>query len=154
MVKRNKINSRSKTISGQYLSQKEYEKALKRSYDVKPKLFSKVQSNLGSIREKSKNLEAKKETEKVSTSNLSKLGSAFSKAITPQKQKKAFNPQILKRPQLTREQEMLQEIMFNGERNWGTGNNLPRMDNTLNSGGGLINNGDINKETGRMFGLR
>jgi hypothetical protein len=103
------------------------------------------------VNKKKNNSETKK---KVST--IDKLKSNFLTAINPQKQKqkKAFKPQVFTRPTLTKEQQMLQEIMFNGERNWGTGTCLPKIDRTLTSGGGLINNGDIDRETGRMFGIK
>ena len=56
-------------------------------------------------------------------------------------------------PALSKEQDMLQEL-FNGERTFGTGNNLPNTDNKiLRSGGGIINCGDEGA-TGEMFGLR
>lgn len=56
--------------------------------------------------------------------------------------------------QLSQAQNMLNEILGGGERTWGTGQNLPRLNKTLNSGGGLIKNGDIYRETGGIFGLR
>lgn len=54
---------------------------------------------------------------------------------------------------LSQGQLMLQE-MFNGEPTFGTGNNLPVINKTLTSGGGIIKNGDYERRTGRMFGLR
>lgn len=54
-------------------------------------------------------------------------------------------------PTLSREQKMLQEV-FGNERTFGTGKNLPEINNALTSGGGLIKNGDEG-ETGRMFGF-
>ena len=51
-------------------------------------------------------------------------------------------------------QKMLSEVVGGGERNWGTGQNLPKMNGALTNGGGLIKNGDIYRETGGMFGLR
>ena len=56
-------------------------------------------------------------------------------------------------PALSREQDMLQEL-FNGERTFGTGNNLPKMEGVLRSGGGLMNNGDVDSETASMFGYK
>ena len=66
-----------------------------------------------------------------------------------------FNPQKLAPIQQTfsKEQGMLREL-FAGPRTFGTGQNLPQLNNALTSGGGLINNGDYNRNTGRMFGLR
>ncbi|HDZ60572.1 MAG TPA: hypothetical protein ENH46_02590 [Candidatus Pacearchaeota archaeon] len=55
-------------------------------------------------------------------------------------------------PMLSKEQSMLHE-MFNGNDNWGTGQNLPKMDGILRSGHGLINNEDEG-DTGALFGLR
>jgi len=49
---------------------------------------------------------------------------------------------------------MLKEL-FEGERTFGTGNNLPQINNALTSGGGLIRHDDMfERRTGRMFGLR
>lgn len=56
-------------------------------------------------------------------------------------------------PQLTKEQEMLQEL-FGSNPSWGTGENLPKFDNVLNSGEGLINSGDDESETAQLFGLK
>jgi hypothetical protein len=50
-------------------------------------------------------------------------------------------------------QKMIDEL-FNGERTFGTGRNLPVMHRSLISGGGIIKSGDIRRETGGMFGLR
>lgn len=55
-------------------------------------------------------------------------------------------------PQITREQEMMQEL-FGGSPTWGSGNQLPVINNSLNSGHGLINSGDEERETASMFGL-
>ena len=55
-------------------------------------------------------------------------------------------------PRLSQEQGMLREMFGGSEQLWGTGNNLPRMENSLTSGGGLIKSGDRG-ETGRFFGL-
>ncbi len=55
-------------------------------------------------------------------------------------------------PMLSKEQAMLNE-MFDGNDNWGTGQNLPQMNGALRSGHGLINNGDEG-DTGSLFGLR
>jgi len=74
------------------------------------------------------------------------------------KSKPAFNPQQLNfspKPVLTKAQMMLSEVVGgNGERTWGTGQNLPRLNRALTSGGGLIKNGDDFRETGRMFGVK
>lgn len=58
-------------------------------------------------------------------------------------------------PNITKEQVFLQEVFSGGMRNqtWGTGENLPKFDRTLMSGGGLIKSGDFG-ETGAMFGAR
>ena len=69
--------------------------------------------------------------------------------------KARFNPQQIMPVQQTfsREQSMMREL-FAGPRTFGTGQNLPQLNGALTSGGGLINNGDIYRETGGMFGLR
>lgn len=50
-------------------------------------------------------------------------------------------------------QNVLREI-FRGEQTFGTGQNLPQMNGALISGGGIIKNGDRERRTARMFGLR
>jgi len=54
---------------------------------------------------------------------------------------------------LSKEQVMLKE-MFQGERNWGTGRNLPKLNQALRHGHGLIKSGDMERETAGMFGLK
>ena len=72
---------------------------------------------------------------------------------------KAPKPKALPKPNVqfaySKGQQMLKDL-FSGREEplWGTGNNLPKMDGALTSGGGLIKNGDNNRGTGRMFGLR
>ena len=63
--------------------------------------------------------------------------------------------QIQTRPQtvLSEGQAMLREI-FNGEPTFGTGQNLPVLHRTLTTGGGLIKNGDYQRETAGLFGFR
>lgn len=53
---------------------------------------------------------------------------------------------------LSREQEVLRE-MFDGEPTWGTGKDLPKIEGKLISGGGIINSGDVDRETAAMFGI-
>jgi len=64
--------------------------------------------------------------------------------------------QVLRQPQiapmLSKEQEMMQEL-FGGSSSWGSGEQLPVMNNSLNSGHGLINSGDDYRETASMFGI-
>jgi hypothetical protein len=67
--------------------------------------------------------------------------------ITPQKSPLPQQIEIL-----SGEQQMLREL-FGNRRLWGSGKNLPRRTNTITSGGGLINNGDFDRETARLFGL-
>ena len=69
---------------------------------------------------------------------------------------KKVNLQVITQPQvvITKSQGMLNEILNDKGKLWGTGKNLPKLDNTLNSGEGLIKNGDYTRKTGRMFGLR
>lgn len=55
-------------------------------------------------------------------------------------------------PMLSREQRALQE-MFRGERTWGTGACLPKIDNILSSGGGLLKTG-TGDSTAKLFGFR
>lgn len=60
----------------------------------------------------------------------------------------------IRQPDLSNEQRVMQEIMSGGSINqcWGTGENLPRLNRTLSSGGGILKSGD-GGETGRMFGI-
>ena len=55
---------------------------------------------------------------------------------------------------LTQEQSMLQEMFGGSPTIWGQEeDSLPRFHQTLTSGNGLINSGDVDKETASMFGL-
>jgi len=64
--------------------------------------------------------------------------------------------QLLRQPQiapmLSKEQEMMQEL-FGGSPSWGSGEQLPVINNSLNSGHGLINSGDDYRETAGLFGI-
>jgi hypothetical protein len=63
---------------------------------------------------------------------------------------KPVNPGLI----LSKEQFMLNEL-FNGQRTFGTGNNLPKVTGALTTGQGLINHDDTyERRTGRMFGLK
>ena len=55
-------------------------------------------------------------------------------------------------PMLSREQSVLHEMFGGSERLWGTGNNLPVINHSLSSGGGLTNI-DEEGETASMFGM-
>ena len=50
------------------------------------------------------------------------------------------------------ETDNLLNEFFGGERSFGTGKDLPQINNVLTTGEGLINNDDQG-ETGRMFGI-
>jgi len=65
-----------------------------------------------------------------------------------------FIRQRFVQPHLSREQELLQQMFASDQKLWGTGRNLPQMNRSLTSGGGLIKNGDFRKETASMFGIR
>jgi hypothetical protein len=92
---------------------------------------------------------------------IGKLSSAtnrLSNMFNPSKisSKKTYTAIVKKAPTvtLTKSQSMINEL-FNGEKVFGTGNNLPQLNNALNSGGGLIKHDDMyERRTGRMFGLR
>ena len=58
-------------------------------------------------------------------------------------------------PMLTRQQAILKDMFGGGERNWGTGRNLPVINNDLNNpeGGGIIKSRDGGR-TGGFFGMR
>ena len=58
-------------------------------------------------------------------------------------------------PLLTRQQQIIREFMGSGERNWGTGRNLPVINNDLTApdGGGIIKSRDGGR-TGGFFGMR
>lgn len=85
--------------------------------------------------------------------NRQNLKKSFQKFIEPQRIKRAFNPQKFIPENITKEQGMLREIMGGQNKSWGTGTNLPQLNNALTSGGGLIKNDD-NGETRRCFGFR
>lgn len=76
--------------------------------------------------------------------------SAVAKALKV-KNTKVVKPRF--QQEYTQSQNVLREI-FRGEQTFGTGQNLPVINNTLNSGGGIIKNGDRERRTARMFGLR
>lgn len=61
---------------------------------------------------------------------------------------------VQRKPQfvMSQGQAMLNE-MFNGEPTFGTGQNLPELNETLTSGQGIIKSGDNTKATARMFGF-
>ena len=48
--------------------------------------------------------------------------------------------------------QLVLKEMFNGDPTFGTGQNLPKINGTLTSGGGLIKNGDLG-ETSKIFGF-
>jgi hypothetical protein len=75
-------------------------------------------------------------------------------AKTSKNQPKERVPQRIQiqRP-LSKGQLMLQE-MFQGERTFGTGQNLPQFNRDLISGGGIIKSGDRERETAQLFGLK
>ena len=58
-------------------------------------------------------------------------------------------------PMLSRQQMILREMLGSGERQWGTGRNLPVITTDLNApdGGGIIKSRDGGR-TGNMFGVR
>jgi len=150
MVKK-KVGSKKVVLEKKpYLSEKQYQYALEKSYDVKPERFQRVQSELGKIRKRSEILEVKRDVQRISESPRDK----FFKSITPSKDKPAFNPQRLRPTQdFSPAQRMFQEVLGGGEQTWGSGNNLPKLNRSLTSGNGLINNGDFG-ETGNLFGIR
>lgn len=80
--------------------------------------------------------------------------------MAKKKKKKVFldirKPQVVTAPlpNLTQEQEMMQGMFGHGERSWGTGENLPKLDGAITSGNGLIKSGDNENETAGLFGGR
>lgn len=138
---------------------------------VKNKRKIKTNTNYGYLSQeqidlinREKSIKQSKEAEKIYEQALK-----FQRERTPlgqikkfisQPAQRTFKPQNVKfvqtlnpAPALSKEQNMLQE-MFNGEQTFGTGQNLPEVNGILRSGGGLINNGDADGETGSMFGMR
>lgn len=73
------------------------------------------------------------------------------KVVASGRNVKIAKPQF--QQEYTNSQNVLREI-FRGEQTFGTGQNLPVINNTLTSGGGIIKNGDRERRTARMFGLR
>ena len=61
-------------------------------------------------------------------------------------------PKLQLGQQFSQEQELMNE-MFGSSRTFGTGQNLPKIDNIITSGYGLINNEDYG-ETSQIFGVR
>lgn len=56
--------------------------------------------------------------------------------------------------ELTKGQLLLQELCGGKNQLWGTGNNLPQINNALTSGEGLIKHDDnFERRTARMFGV-
>jgi hypothetical protein len=94
-----------------------------------------------------------------SKSIAQKIQSGFKKAdklLAPEKKlnvnvQTRFNPA----PMLSRQQAILKDMFGGGERNWGTGRNLPVINNDLNNpqGGGIIKSRDGGR-TGGFFGMR
>jgi hypothetical protein len=82
----------------------------------------------------------------------SPLGTTIKYGEKPTDFKARKLPQIQIGENLSREQRFLNDL-FGGNRTFGTGNNLPKVDGVLITGGGLINNGDYG-ETATMFGMR
>ena len=82
----------------------------------------------------------------------SKLGKVIKYGNKPQPFVKRSLPAPTIGENLTKEQRFLGDL-FGGNGTLGRGHNLPRMNRTLFSGGGLIKNGD-DGETGNMFGMR
>lgn len=78
--------------------------------------------------------------------------SSFDRFLKPVKTRYLPKPTVGTQ-QLSAGQRMLNDL-FNGQPTFGTGNNLPIINHTLNSGNGLIKTGDFERRTGRMFGLR
>ena len=88
---------------------------------------------------------------------------SFSKTLNTKKtsKKKKANPfkkqkVFVGKPDLqdyTKEQKILFGMFGGGERVLTNmdGRSLPRIDNTLNSGGGIIKSGDVNHETMKLF---
>ena len=82
---------------------------------------------------------------------MEKKDSIIKTLFKKEKTKRINQPKLIVGQNLSREQEMMQE-MFGNDRSWGTGQNLPQLNNTLTSGYGLINNDDYG-ETASMFGV-
>ena len=62
---------------------------------------------------------------------------------------KPTNPGVI----LSKEQGVMNEL-FNGQRTFGTGQNLPKINHTLTSGTGLIKHDDMyERRTAKMFGF-
>jgi hypothetical protein len=55
--------------------------------------------------------------------------------------------------ELSEGQKMIKAV-FSGSSSWGTGQNLPKVEGKLITGGGIIKNGDVTRKTARMFGLK
>ena len=67
-------------------------------------------------------------------------------------QKERAIKRITPAPMLSQEQGMLREMFGGSAPLWGSGQNLPKLHNTLISGGGLVKSGDRG-ETASMFGF-
>lgn len=94
----------------------------------------------------------------VSKEAVQRVGRQVVKGFPVEEQRRrAFNPQRFPtqqiRQELTKEQMILSELMGGGERTWGTGQNLPKLNRQLMTGSGIIKSEDFNRETARCFGL-
>jgi len=94
----------------------------------------------------------------ASEKQIQKAEKVLSGRVVPSPEKRlAVNVQthFTPAPMLSRQQAILKDMFGGGERNWGTGKNLPVINNDLNNpeGGGIIKSRDGGR-TGGFFGMR
>lgn len=136
MAKKEKINVRALSPED-----KKYYKGYKRELDR-----SKAEKALDELQKKISQSRFQK-------TGVGKVSKGFFKGVdTFAKKSPSFKKGNLRVPAIppSREQQFFQTLM-GGRKTFGTGQNLPKINNSLTSGFGLTKNGD-NGETIRMFG--
>lgn len=122
----------------------------------KEKEFLEERKTLKDIRKERETYEKEKRIEATEKYKRTPLGVAESgiKKVLPGKpgRRMSFPSRIIPAPLLSQEQSILRG-MFAGDDLWGSGDNLPVINHSLNSGRGIINSGDDFRETASLFGL-
>jgi len=112
----------------------------KQKFDLEEKInLAQVQSNQ----------KIKLATAKLQAKTKLKIAKAQSKSSAS---RQAALKRLTPGPMLSREQGMLREMFGGSEPLWGSGQDLPKLHNTLNSGSGLIKSDD-GGETASFFGF-
>ena len=99
------------------------------------------------------------ETKKLTDDILKKVKTRLTqtKYIIPTSIRKQRPQQIISQAELSKEQNLLNELFANPDNAVlmsGTGRNLPKLNRSITSGGGIIKSGDNERETAGLFGIR